>query len=230
MVEQHPTRGFWKYYDQSRSEGRQWNHKRMRRVYCAMRLNVPRRTKRRILGRKRRPLVAPVRLNSIWAVDFMHDALSQGRSFRTFNVIDEANREGLAIEIGTSIPARRVTRVLDQAIEIYGRPDSIRCDNGPEFTAKHFTEWCEENRIEILYIQPGKPDQNAFIERFNRTFRQEVLNAYLFGSVREAQEIADRWLPDYNENRPHDSLGRIPPVQYLPRPLAPEKSSYELCA
>ena len=160
----------------------------------------------------------------------MHDALYSGRTFRTFNAIDEANREALAIEIGASIPSRRVTRVLDQVIEMYGRPDAIRCDNGPEFTASHFQDWCAENKIEILFIQPGQPDQNAFIERFNRTFRQEILGAYLFESIREAQEITEAWLRDYNENRPHDSLGRIPPTRYLRRPPNPEKSSYELCA
>lgn len=169
-------------------------------------------------------------LNDIWALDFMHDRLYNGRPFRTLNVIDEANREGLAIEVGTSIPASRLVRVLGQLVEMYGQPTALRCDNGPEFTSATFTDWCEKRGIEIRYIQPGKPDQNAFVERFNRSFRQEVLDAYLFDSVDEAQDLSDDWLTDYNENRPHDSLGGIPPAQFLPRPTAPRLSTFEVCA
>lgn len=169
-------------------------------------------------------------LNDTWALDFMHDRLYSSRPFRTLNVIDEANREGLAIEVGTSIPASRVVRVLEQLIEIYGKPAALRSDNGPEFTSATFSDWCEEKGIEIRYIQPGKPDQNAFVERFNRSFRQEVLDAYLFDSVAEAQDLSDEWLVDYNENRPHDSLGGIPPTMFLPRPKAPVLSTFEVCA
>jgi hypothetical protein len=115
--------------------------------------------------RLRQPLVAPASLNGIWALDFMEDALYGGRRFRTFNVLDEGNREALAIEIGTSIPAARVLRVLEQLLLLYGRPQAFRLDNGPELTADVFTTWCEAHGIALLYIQPGKPDQNAFIER-----------------------------------------------------------------
>ena len=142
-------------------------------MYCALRLNLPRRTKRRLPARLRQPLVAPARLNETWALDFMADALYHGRHFRTLNVIDEGNREALAIEIGTSIPSARVIRVLDDLIRLYGRPARLRVDNGPELTAEAFVEWCAAQGIAIGYIQPGKPDQNAFIERFNRTFREE---------------------------------------------------------
>lgn len=169
-------------------------------------------------------------LNDVWALDFMHDRLYSSRAFRTLNVIDEANREGLAIEVGTSIPASRVVRVLEQLIEMYGKPTALRTDNGPEFTSGTYTDWCDERGIEIRYIQPGKPDQNAFVERFNRSFRQEVLDAYLFDSVDEAQDLSDDWLVDYNEYRPHDSLGGIPPAQFLPRPRTPGLSTFEVCA
>ncbi len=226
----HPSRGFWKFYDLARTQGREWNHKRMHRVYCNLRLNLPRRTKRRVPRRERRPLVAPVSLNRVWAMDFMHDALYDGRPFRTFNLLDEANRESLAIEVGTSIPARRVTRVLDQAIEMYGRPTALRCDNGPEFISQHLQDWAEENEIDVLYIQPGKPAQNAFIERFNRTYRQEVLDAYVFETIRDVEEITEAWRIDYNEKRPHDALGRIPPVSFMKRPSNPGLSSFEMCA
>jgi putative transposase len=172
--------------------------------------------------------VAPARLNEIWALDFMVDALYDGRGFRTFNVIDEGNREGLAIEVGTSIPSARVIRVLDELIRLYGRPTRVRVDNGPELTAEAFVEWCAAQRIAIGYIQPGKPDQNAFIERFNRSFREEVLDAYLFDSLQQVREITEAWLEIYNTERPHDSLGQVPPVAFLSRPDAPVKSTFEV--
>jgi putative transposase len=170
------------------------------------------------------PSVAPTRLNEIWAIDFMLDALYGGRRFRTLNVLDEGTREGLAIEVGTSIPATRVIRVLSQLVALYGRPDRLRLDNGPELTSQALTEWCAQRGIGLQYIQPGKPVQNAFIERFNRTYREEVLNAYLFHSMHEAQQLSDAWLVDYNERRPHDALGRVPPLTYLPRVSSPPKS------
>jgi len=183
VVEKRTRWGFWKCFDRLRLDGQPWNHKRVHRVYCALRLNLPRRTKRRVPTRLRQPLVAPTTLNSIWALDFMQDALYGGRPFRTLNILDEANREALAIEIGTSIPAARVVRVLEQLILLHGRPAALRLDNGPEFTAECFTAWCDAQGIARLYIQPGKPDQNAFIERFNRSYREEVLDAHLFDSL-----------------------------------------------
>jgi putative transposase len=229
IVGQRSRWGFWKCYDRIRLDGQRWNHKRVHRVYCALRLNLPRRGKRRVPKRARRPLVAPAVLNGVWALDFMHDALYGGRRFRTLNILDEANREALAIEVGTSIPAARVVRVLEQLIELYGRPAALRVDNGPELMAEVFVQWCQAQAIELLYIPPGKPDQNAFIERFNRTYREEVLDAYVFESVADAQTVTDNWLPDYNDHRPHESLGRVPPTSFLPRPSAPPESTYPVC-
>jgi putative transposase len=224
LVTDHGRWGFWKCFDRIRLDGLAWNHKRVHRVYCELRLNLPRRTRRRVPPRFRHALMAPTRLNEIWAIDFMHDALYGGRRFRTFNVLDEGNREGLAIEVGTSIPAMRVTRVLSQLVALYGRPDRLRLDNGPELTSQVLTEWCGQRGIGLQYIQPGKPVQNAFIERFNRTYREEVLNAYLVHSTQEAQQLSDAWLVDYNERRPHDALGRVPPLTYLPRVSTPPES------
>ena len=228
VVEMRPRWGFWKCYDRLRLDGHTWNHKRVHRVYCALRLNLPRRTRRRVPPRFRHGLVAPTRLNEIWALDFMHGALYGGRRFRTLNVIDEGNREGLAIEVGVSIPASRVVRVLDQLLALYGRPAAIRIDNGPELTSQTLTDWTIARGITLIYIQPGKPVQNAFIERFNRTYREEVLNAYLFHSTAEAQALSDAWLVDYNEHRPHDALGRVPPLTYLPRvsPVPESRNSW----
>ena len=214
--------GFWKCYDRMRNQGRSWNHKRVHRVYCRMKLNLPRRSKRRVPKRERQPLTVEPRMNAVWALDFMRDTLYSGKVFRTLNVIDEANRGGLGIDIAVSIPASRVIAYMEQMIDLHGRPDAIRCDNGSELTSQAFTEWCKEHDIEPRFIQPGKPDQNAYIERFNRTYREEVLSAYLFDSLDEVREITAEWLQRYNEIRPHDALGSLPPARYRERMLAAE--------
>jgi len=216
-VEQHPRIGFWKCVDRIRRDVYPWNPKRLYRVYKALRLNLPRRARRRLPARLRQSLEAPAVLNRTWALDFMADSLYGWRKFRVLNVIDEGNREALAIEIGTSIPSLRVIRVLDELVALHGKPAGIRVDNGPELTAEAFVEWCREREIEIRYIQRGKPDQNAYIERFNRSYRQDVLDAYAFGSLEEVRAVTEEWIADYNTKRPHDSLGRVPPLTFLPR-------------
>ena len=226
VVARHRRWGFWKCFYRLRRTGHRWNHKRVHRVYCALRLNLPRRTKRRVPVRLRQPLVAPERLNDTWALDFMVDALYDGRPFRALTVIDEGNREALAIEIGTSIPSPRVIRVLDELVRLYGRPARVRVDNGPELVADAFVAWCTAQRISLGYIQPGKPDQNAFIERFNRTYREEVLDAYLFDSLEQVRAITEAWLTTYNTERPHDSLGQVPPLTFLPRPETGPESTF----
>ena len=226
VVAKHGRWGFWKCYDRLRLQGYLWNHKRVHRVYCAVRLNLPRRTKRRVPRRLRRPLVAPPVLNQPWALDFMADALYDQRRFRLLTIIDEGNREGLGIDVGTSIPARRVILVLEELIALHGRPAAIRVDNGPELVAQAFVDWCEQRRVAIHYIQPGKPDQNAFIERFNRSYRTEVLDAYLFESLAEVRALTKRWLVTYNQERPHDNLGRVPPLTFLPRSNRPTQSPF----
>ncbi len=195
-----------------------WNHKHVHRVYCALRLNLPRRTTRRVPRRVRQPLAAPPLLNQTWALDFMTETLYDGRRVRLLTMIDEGNREGLEIAMGLSLPSRRVIRVLDELVAVHGCPSAFRVDNGPEFTAQTFVDWCAEHGVAIHYIQPGKPDQNAYIERFNRSYRTEVLNAHLFESVAELRALTDTWLRIYNSERPHDSLGRVPPLTFLPRP------------
>jgi putative transposase len=157
-------------------------------------------------------------------MDFMHDSLYGGRSFRTLNIIDEGVREALAIEVDTSLPAARVVRVLEQLNEWRGLPDQIRVDNGPELIAQELQNWCDAHHITLAHIQPGKPNQNAFIERFNRTYRHEVLNAHLFESLDDVREISWQWLHHYNEERPHDALNGLPPSHYR-RKLKPENST-----
>ena len=136
----------------------------------------------------------------------------------------------LEIAMGVSLPSRRVVRVLNELVALHGRPSAVRVDNGPEFTAQPFVDWCAEHGVATHYIQPGKPDQNAYIERFNRSYRTEVLNAHLFESIAELRALTDAWLRVYNGERPHDSLGRVPPLTFLPRPSSAETSPIELSA
>jgi putative transposase len=230
LVGRYPRWGFWKLFDRLRVEGHRWNHKRVHRVYCALRLNLPRRTIRRVPRRVRQPLVALPLLNQTWALDFMTDTLYDGRRIRLLTILDEGNREALEIVAGMSLPSRRVVRVLNELVALHGRPAAVRVDNGPEFTAQPFIEWCAEHGVATYYIQPGKPDQNAYIERFNRTYRTEVLNAHLFATIAELQALTDQWLHIYNQERPHDSLGRVPPLTFLPRPTSAGQSPWELSA
>lgn len=214
MVAAHPRWGFWKCFDRLRLDGHRWNPKRVWRVYCQLRLNLPRRTKKRLPVRLHQPLAVVPVPNTVWAVDFMSDTLYGGRRFRTLNILDEGVREGLAIEIDTSLPAERVIRVLEQVVSWRGQPQALRLDNGPELIAERFMSWCVERGIELRYIQPGKPTQNGFIERFNRTYRTEVLNAYVFESLDQVREISAEWLQSYNEERPHEALAGLPPIVY----------------
>lgn len=179
-----------------------------------MGLNKPRRRRKILPKRIAKPLSVKAIANHQWALDFMHDSLYCGRRFRTLNVIDEGTRECLAIEIDTSLPSERVIRVLEQLKNERGLPKQLRLDNGPELISAVFVDWCEENKVELLHIQPGKPTQNGFVERFNGSFRREFLNVYLFESISQVQEMAWHWRIDYNEERPHDSLGGLPPNVY----------------
>ena len=229
-VARYPRWGFWKLFDRLRVEGHRWNHKHVYRVYCSLRLNLPRRTTRRVPRRIRQPLAAPPQLNQTWALDFMTETLYDQRRLRLLTVMDEGNREGLEIAMGVSLPSRRVVRVLSELVAVHGRPTALRMDNGPEFTAQPLVDWCAEHGVAMHYIQPGKPDQNAYIERFNRTYRTEVLNAHLFESIAELRAATDQWLRIYNSERPHDSLGRVPPLTFLPRPITAGESPFELSA
>lgn len=144
----------------------------------------------------------------------MSDALYQGVRFRTFNVIDDYNREALAVEIDTSLRAVRLIRVFERLKETRGLPGMLRVDNGPELLGQNFVDWMRNQGVLIDYIQPGKPNQNAFIERFNRTYREEVLNLYLFRDLHEVREVTSHWLTQYNEVRPHHALGGMAPTDY----------------
>lgn len=215
LVVKHPTSGFWKCYHRLRRSGFALNHKRLYRVYCQLKLNLRRSGKQRLPRRTKQPLVVPQGVNQTWSMDFMCDSLVDGRRFRLLNVIDDYNRESLAIEVDTSLPAPRVTRVLDRLIEVRNRPQVIRVDNGPEFISEHLNKWCEGKKIRLQFIQPGKPMQNAYIERNNGALRKELLDAYLFYSLAEVREMCEQWRQDYNGQRPHQALGFVPPLEYI---------------
>ena len=195
--------------------GHRWNHKRVYRIYRELELNLRIRPKRRMVREKPEALTVPRACNEVWSMDFMHDQLADGRVIRLFNVIDDHNREALAIDVDFSLPALRVIRSLEQVIEWRGRPAVLRCDNGPEYISAELQGWAERHGIRIEYIQPGKPQQNAYVERFNRTVRYEWLAQYAFDTLAEAQDYATRWMWSYNHERPNMALGGITPKQRL---------------
>jgi putative transposase len=192
-----------------------WNHKRVYRIYCELELNLRIKPKKRLIREKPEPLAVPEQINDCWSMDFMHDQLEDSRCYRLFNVIDDFNREGLTIDVDFSLPASRVVRSLNQIIEWRGKPRQIRCDNGPEYISSLLAVWAEQKDIELIFIQPSNPQQNACIERYNRTVRYDWLGQYLFSSIEEVLEYATRWLWTYNNERPNMGLGGITPKQKL---------------
>ena len=193
--------------------GYPWNHKRVYRIYRELELNRRIKPRKRIVRETPQPLAVPERINVSWSMDFMHDQLADGRSYRLLNVVDDFNREGLAIEVDLSLPTERVIRALTQIMEWRGKPQAIRCDNGPEYTSVQFQQWAKDQGITINYIQPGKPQQNAYIERYNRTVRYDWLCQHLFESISQVQEFATEWLWNYNNQRPHMALQGMTPKQ-----------------
>ena len=196
-------------------KGLKYNHKRVYRIYRELELNMRIKPKRRLKRDMPEELSVARRINTTWSMDFMHDALADGTSFRTFNVIDDYNREGLGIEVDKSLPALRVIRSLERIIEWRGKPKAIRCDNGPEYISGQLIAWAKRRGIAIQYIQPGKPQQNAYVERYNRTVRHEWLDQHLFESLDHARQTATEWLWRYNNERPNMGIGGITPIQKL---------------
>lgn len=214
LVERFPDRGFGKLYELLRRRGHRWNHKRVWRIYVGLGLNRRRKGKKRLPARDPVPLAAGVALNAGWSADFMSDALWDGRRFRTFNVVDDFTREALAVEIDLNLPAARVIRVLDRIAAWRGYPAKLRLDNGPEFIAVALAEWAEQHGVMLDFIQPGKPMQNGFIERFNGSYRRGVLDLYVFRTLTEVRERTEAWLSDYNQEIPHESLGNLTPAEF----------------
>jgi len=214
LAERQPRWGCGKMTDYLKNQGCGWNHKRIRRVYRDLALNLHRKPRKRLAPRTAQALRVPGQSNQTWSLDFMSDSLSNGRTFRTLNVIDDFNREALWIEVDTSLPAERVVRVLEGLLLWRATPKQIRMDNGPELISQRLETWAKQKQIALIHIQPGKPAQNAYIERFNRTFREDVLDAYLFSSLEEVRQVVEPWIEVYNHVRPHESLQGLSPRQF----------------
>jgi putative transposase len=197
-----------------RREGVEANHKRIERLYREEGLSLRRRRGRKRLSHLRVAREQPPNINHTWAVDFVHDALSDGRRFRALTVIDEFSRESLAIEVDASLPGTRVTRVLQRLCELRAIPTIIRSDNGPEFRGRVMDEWAYSCGVRLQFIEPGKPIQNAFIESFNSRLRDECLNEQVFLSLDDARSKIEQWRNQYNRPRPHSSLGYLAPEEF----------------
>ncbi len=232
LAHNHKRWGFEKMKDKAKADGKSWNHKRIRRIYCGLGLNIRVKPRKRIPKGVAKMLIQPIKANVCWSIDFMSDALMDGRKFRTLNVIDDYNREALMVKPSFSLPAIRVTQLLDQIASIKGYPEMIRVDNGTEFRSSTFSDWAEQHQILIHYTQPGKPAQNGFVERFNRTYREDILDMNLFSNIGEVSLITKRWLTMYNKERPHQALGGKTPFGFAQQRLQcafnkPENSTFK---
>jgi putative transposase len=213
LAQEQPRYGYRRLQVLLQREGQIVNHKRIFRVYRAAGLSVKRKNRKRLV-RTGRLAVAATAPNQQWAIDFVHDRLASGRMIRVLTVVDTFTRECLALEVDSCLPSRRVTRALDRVISERGRPESIRLDNGAELTSRHFLAWGIDRRIALAHIQPGKPVQNAFIESFNGRLRDECLNTSWFRNLWEARRKITAWRKEYNEYRPHSSLGYRTPYEF----------------
>ena len=216
LTDHNQTWGFGLCYLYLRDlKGMPFNHKRVYRIYRELELNLRIKPRKRLVRKAPEPLAVPGSVNQVWSMDFMHDQLDNGRCFRVLNVIDDFNRGALGMEIDFSLPAERLIRSLKQIIEWRGKPKVIRCDNGPENISAALQNWAKAEDISIQYIQPGKPQQNAYVERFNRTVRYEWLSQHYWENLDQVQLFATNWMYKYNYERPHMALDGMTPKQRL---------------
>jgi putative transposase len=208
-----PRFGYRRLHVLLKRSGEQVNHKRLWRVYREAGLCVKRKKRKRLV-RAGCPATVLSRANQEWALDFVHDVLGTGQRVRVLSVLDAYTRECLALEVDTSFASRRVTRVLERLIAERGRPESLRCDNGPELTSRHFLAWCVERKIQLVHIEPGRPMQNGRVESFQGKFRDECLNVNWFRNLWEARGKVESWRREYHKTRPHSSLGYQTPEAF----------------
>ncbi len=214
LAAERPRFGYRRLHLLMKRKGWSLNHKLVYRIYRAEGLAVRRRLRKRIAAAKRTKIDAPTRPNQRWSMDFVSDTLADGRVFRTLNIVDDFTRESVAIEVDTSIGGRRVALVLERLGELRGLPETIVTDNGPEFTSRALDAWTFGHGVKLHFIRPGKPVENAYAESFNGRFRDECLNENWFTNLLDARTIIERWRIDYNEVRPHSSLGNQTPMEY----------------
>jgi putative transposase len=217
LARERPRYGYRRLHVLLRREGYEVNHKRIHRLYRGEGLMVRRRLRKRIAASKRVPLPLPSRANERWSLDFVSDQLADGRVFRTLNIVDDFTRECRAIEVDTSLSGHRLVRVLERLCVEHGRPTALVMDNGPELTSKALDAWAYRAGVELRFIQPGKPVQNAYVESFNGKFRDECLSEHWFLSLHEARQVIEEWREDYNQFRPHSSLDDLTPEQFRDR-------------
>ena len=232
LAKQKPRYGYRRLGVLLARRGWKMNHKKSYRLYREEHLAV-RRLRRKRLVRPAAPVAELTRANQEWAMDFVMDGLATGRALRALTAVDEYTRECLAIEVDSCLSSRRVTRVLEWVIQQRGKPEAVRCDNGPEFTSRHFLAWCEEQQIRLIHIQPGRPMQNGRVESFNGRLRDECLNANWFPTMSEAKRKIEAWREEYNRERPHSSLGYRTPVEFARGAAfwdAPEGASQSPCS
>ncbi len=216
LTDNHRNWGFGLCYLYLRNvKGFKWNHKRVYRIYKEPELNLRIKPRKRLVREKPETLTVPQPINQVWSMDFMHDQLQDGRAFRLFNVIDDFNREAIGMEVDFSLPSERVIRELKQIISWRGKQEVIRCDNGPEYINAAIHAWAQEWGIRLEYIQPGNPQQNAYVERFNSRIRYEWLSRYYWSDLAEVQDFATKWIWSYNHYRPNMALGGLTPKQRL---------------
>lgn len=215
LAEQRRRFGYKRLHVLLRREGWKVNHKRVYRIYVQERLAVRKRRKwRRMVSVPRESRLTASQVNQIWSMDFLSDALVSGRRLRTLNIVDEYTREALAIEVDTSLPGLRVVRVLEQLREGGRKPQQIVIDHGPEFAGKVLDQWAHENGVELRFITPGRPAENGYIESFNGRLRDECLNENWFMSLDQVRKVVEAWRVDYNQARPHSSLGDLTPAEF----------------
>jgi putative transposase len=229
LAREKPRFGYRRLHVLLRRSGEHVNHKRLHRIYREAGLMI-RRKKRKHCVRVGQPLRSWTGANQEWALDFVHDAVECGRKIRVLSVVDAYTRECLALEVDTSFASRRVTRVLDAIVAERGQPQEIRCDNGPELTSRHFLAWCVERQIELIHIQPGKPRQNPHVESFHGRLREECLTVSWFQNLFDARRKIAAWQKEYNEERPHSSLGYRTPKEFATSLRAAEAGSALLAA
>jgi putative transposase len=214
-------------------EGYVVNHKKVYRIYCEEDLTVRKRKRKKSSKYRGERPVAPSRPNERWSMDFVHDSLAHGRKIRTLNIVDDFTRECLAIEVDHSIGGKRVIRVLEKLKAKRGLPDYLLTDNGPEFTGKDMENWAYTRDLKHLFIEPGKPVQNCFVESFNGRFRDECLNEHWFKCLMHAKSVIEQWRFDYNHNRPHGSLNKMTPAEFAKNfdfsPPPPEEVEKDCC-
>ena len=217
LADERPRWGYKRLHGRLRLENVMVNHKKVYRLYCEEKLKLRVKKGKRIKSEKRGEVSELTAPNQLWTMDFVHDALCDGRSFRTLNIIDAYTRQCLHIEADTSLSGGRVVRVLEGLLPKKGKPQVIQIDNGPEFRGHKMDVWAFQNQVKLRFIDPGKPTQNGHIESFNGKLRDACLNQEWFTSLREAQTVLEDWRIDYNTQRPHSSLNQLPPDTWAQR-------------